>query len=507
MDTIQTFKAARKVATPLLAIRTPDPAATMRGIADSFNGNAPPMVIWDAAAGLRQYNAAGAAELKKAGAPDPMMTTAFPEALKVAEALGQKTIVWLVNGHRVLEDLSCLQALWNLRDSFKTSRRQAVLVGVACILPPELAQDVLILDEPLPSIEQLEAIVTGTLTAGGIEGTTPEVTTKAVDALLGLAAFPAEQATALSLTQQGVDLERLWERKRLMVEQTPGLSVWRGRERFDDLGGLRNIKGFLRDVAAGELPPRTVLFVDEIEKAMAGAQGDTSGVSQALHGAILSWMQDSGATGIMLLGPPGSGKSAVAKAFGNEAGIPTILCDLGGMKGSLVGQSEGNIRTALKVADAVGQGRVLVIATCNAIASLSPELRRRFTFGTFFVDLPDAEERDAIWQLYCRKYNVSGERPDDRGWTGAEIRQCADLAYRLRRPLTHAARFIVPVATSAAATIRRLRTEASGCYISASRDGVYTYDGPGTTDGGAVVGVIVSSPAARAIDLSDEAKN
>jgi hypothetical protein len=64
---------------------------------------------------------------------------------------------------------------------------------------------------------------------------------KAVDALVGLA-FPAEQVLAMSLSKKGLDVERLWERKRQAVEQTPGLTVWRGGETFDQIGGCDNIK-------------------------------------------------------------------------------------------------------------------------------------------------------------------------------------------------------------------------------------------------------------------------
>ena len=90
-----------------------------------------------------------------------------------------------------------------------------------------------------------------------------------------------------------------------------------------------------------------------VEKAMAGATGDTSGVSQDLLASLLSYMQDRAASGIIAVGPPGSGKSAWAKATGNTGKIPTIVFDLGGMKGSLVGQSEANIRSALKLVSAV----------------------------------------------------------------------------------------------------------------------------------------------------------
>jgi hypothetical protein len=151
----------------------------------------------------------------------------------------------------------------------------------------------------------------------------------------------------------------------------------------------------------------------------------------------------------------------VAKATGNTAGIPTIAFDLAAMESSLVGASTDRLRTALKIIDAVSQGRMLFIATCNSIASLPPELRRRFTLGTFFFDLPTEEEREIIWQIYLRKYDVSGELPDDEGWTGAEIKECCRKAHRLGMSLPHASRYIVPVSRSAAEQVKALRQMAS----------------------------------------------
>ena len=193
--------------------------------------------------------------------------------------------------------------------------------------------------------------------------------------------------------------------------------------------------------------------------------------------------------------PPGAAKSAVAKAAGNLSGIPTVALDLSGMKQSLVGQSEQNLRTSLRVISAISGDRVLVIATCNAIAPLPPELRRRFTFGTFFFDWPDAEERPAIWGIYSRAYNVPVEKdgqnmiPPDSGWTGAEIKQCCLLASRLGITLCEAAEYIVPVSRSAAQQIEQLRTQASGRFISASYPGPYNKDRQPAT-----------APAGRAIE-------
>jgi SpoVK/Ycf46/Vps4 family AAA+-type ATPase len=118
---------------------------------------------------------------------------------------------------------------------------------------------------------------------------------------------------------------------------------------------------------------------------------------------------------------------------------------------------------------------MLFIATCNSIASLPPELRRRFTLGTFFFDLPSDEERETIWGIYLKKYNVSGELPNDEGWTGAEIKECCRKAHRLGITLMQASRYIVPVSRSAAEQIKALRQMASGKFISASTPGVYQY--------------------------------
>ena len=210
------------------------------------------------------------------------------------------------------------------------------------------------------------------------------------------------------------------------------------------------------------------------EKQMAGAGSDTSGVATDMHGALLTWMQDHHANGSIFIGPPGAAKSVLAKAAGNAGGIPTIAFDLGAMKSSLVGESGARLRNSLKVIESISQGRAYFIATCNSIDSVSPELRRRFKSGVFFYDLPSASERAAIWTIYLRKFKLANQPlPPDDGWTGAEIEQAADLAWRLKLSLKDAANYIVPVSKSDAQRIKSLRQQADGRFISASYPGVY----------------------------------
>jgi len=187
--------------------------------------------------------------------------------------------------------------------------------------------------------------------------------------------------------------------------------------------------------------------------------------------------------------------------------------------GSLVGQTEQNIRQALRIADAMApcilfldevekalsgvtnagdsgvsarlfgtfltwlndhESNVFVIATCNDISKLPPEFSRAERFdGVFFLDLPGPQQKRAIWDLYLDMFSLDRdqERPDDRDWTGAEIRSCCRLAALLDLPLTAAAQNVVPVAVTAAESVGRLRDWASGRCLNADAPGIYVRQG------------------------------
>ena len=71
---------------------------------------------------------------------------------------------------------------------------------------------------------------------------------------------------------------------------------------------------------------------------------------------------------------------------------------------------------ALSVVSAVSQGRALFLATCNSFSALAPEIRRRFKDATFFFDLPDAYERQAIWEIYLRHLSLRPGLPKRSTW-------------------------------------------------------------------------------------------
>lgn len=485
---IEQIEAARRVSTPLVAIETTDPAATLRALVDGLpNGGKdgpPPIVQWDIAAGLRPLNPAGDKALAKMTTEGGDMTRGNPQAaMEAAAKLPERGILAIHAAGRWL-DAQTVQAIWNLRDQFKVDERTLLLIGQSIELPPELAGDVLTFEEPLPDAGALAAIVRYLYeTTDGVDEPAAATVDRAVEALAGLSAFSAEQVAAMSLGRSGLDIDACWEQKRKLIDRTPALSVCRDVETFADVGGVAVIKDFLRRIMHGRRRPRAVVFVDEIEKQLAGIGGDTSGVSQDQLGTLLTYMQDHGSAGCIFVGPPGSAKSMVAKAAGHAGGVPTIQLDLGAAKGSLVGQSEQQLRSALKVISAVSSDSALWVATCNSINALPPELRRRFTLGTYFFDLPDPADRAAIWKIHRERFGIDKRQtlPTDELWTGAEIRQCCDLADRLDVDLVSAAAYVVPVAISAADQLEKLRSLAAERFLSASSPGTYRRTATTTT--------------------------
>ena len=116
------------------------------------------------------------------------------------------------------------------------------------------------------------------------------------------------------------------------------------------------------------------------------------------------------------------------------------------------------------------------IATANDISKLPAEFTRAERMdAVFFLDLPSGVEKAMIWQMYRQQFAIPSEQnqPNDTDWTGAEIRACCRLAALLGVTLEQASSQVVPVAITAAESVEKLRTWASGRCLSASTPGIY----------------------------------
>lgn len=472
---IANIRSARAAGVPLLAIVTQDQPATIAMIeANITDGGA--RVTWDCITGMRALNDKGKTALQTikeaADATRPVML------LKACAQLPPGSIVYMHNAHAFVSAPDAAQGVQNLREVYKENKRTLVMLGPSFgDMRPELQADVVVLEEALPSDAQLATLITD-LHGAASKTVDPTKLSHMVDAVRGLPAlFTAEQVVAMSFRKTGLDMDALWERKKAAINATQGLTITRGTTRYADLAGMDSIQTFLTRYQKGPRPFRLVLFWDEIEKMMAGAGGDaqdSSGVSSDYLGVCLKTMENLRWAGVVLLGVPGSGKTALAEATSGEFGVPKIEMDFGAMKGKYVGDSEGAIRQAFRVVESIGGADVLVVATCNRMKSLPAEFRRRFWLGNWYFDVPTLDEQKPIKAIYERKFGVAGEWPDTTAWTGAEIRNCAELATRLGCTLVEAGEYIVPIAKADPESIEAVRDVADGRFLSVANAGTWS---------------------------------
>ena len=229
------------------------------------------------------------------------------------------TLLVLSNFHRFLNSAEIVQALAEQLVAGKQTRAFVVVLAPVVQIPIELEKLFVVLEHQLPDREQLHEIATGIAAEDDELPTGSELDT-VLDAASGLTRYEAENAFSLSLIRHGrITSEAVWELKSGMLKKSGLLDLHRGQDNFDSLGGLDSLKAFCR---------RSLL--------------------QPGRGNPLKRPR-----GVLLLGVPGTGKSAFAKALGRETGRPTLILDVGALMGSLVGQTETNIRQALRIADAM----------------------------------------------------------------------------------------------------------------------------------------------------------
>lgn len=488
---LETYLSARACSVPIVAVNTADQNATVELLAAQSlddDGKAPAAVQWDAARGLSGVNKAGS-DLVKSSGVNPDETLDFAIALEVfgGRLTARGVVLFVHNAHRQLtssEPMStarAVQATANLRDVLKRNHRMLVLLAPTFVAPPELTQDIIALTHDLPDAEALGEIVKQLYSScePPLPAPSKDELEKATAAAIGLSAFAAEQQAAMSLRPTGMDADALWERKRVTIQQTRGLSASRGGQRFSDLVGMDNAKARLRQIANGKLRIGVAVLVDEADKVFANTEHDTTGVRTDQVRTFATEMEDNGYTGMIFEGVPGGGKTALARAFANEIGVPLITMDVPGMEDSLVGNSQMYLRQAFAIIKAMGGARAFFIATSNNAAPLRPEMIRRFCDGTFFFDLMSAEQRVDAFGYYLQQYGLDASQPlpDHDGWTGAEIRNCVRSAWNSGISLADAAQFIVPVARIRATEIDAMRQHAHGRYLDANQPGTFNYTG------------------------------
>nr|WCZ58544.1 cell division cycle protein 48 [Andalucia godoyi] len=217
---------------------------------------------------------------------------------------------------------------------------------------------------------------------------------------------------------------------------------------YDDIGGCRKQLAQIREMV--ELPLR--------------------------HPALFKSIGVKPPRGILLYGPPGSGKTMIARAVANETGAFFFLINGPEIMSKMAGESESNLRKAFEEAeknspaiifidevDSIAPKRdkvngeverrivsqlltlmdglkprsnVVVIAATNRPNSIDPALRR---FGRFDrevdIGVPDETGRLEVLRIHTKKMKLSDDvdlesiAHDTQGYVGADIAQlCTEAA-------------------------------------------------------------------------------
>ena len=413
--------------------------------------------------------------------------------------------------HSFLDERSPVSALVvrQLRDlvgPFQASRKTLVLLSPVLKIPPELEKDLTVVDLDMPDEAELARVLDETveqvrenprveinLDDGGREAI--------VKSLQGLTRSEAENALAkIVVTNSRIDPEDiplLLAEKEQIIRKSGILEFYSSPERFGSIGGLENLKLWLRQ--------RQRAFTEAARN---------FGLPNP--------------RGLLLVGVPGCGKSLSAKAVASEWRMPLLKFDLGKVFAGLVGESEENMRRALKMAEAVapcilwideiekglagsrgdggdsGTGTrvfgtlltwmeenekpVFTIATANDIEGLPPELLRKGRFDEiFFIDLPSPQERANILAIHLAKHHRDHRDFDlaehvikTEGYSGAELEQAVISALYAAfaegedakledRHLEQALAETVPLSTTMGEKVATLRQDAGQKWRLASK--------------------------------------
>jgi SpoVK/Ycf46/Vps4 family AAA+-type ATPase len=427
---------------PIIAIESQEETRVLQLLSRIARACKLPLFTWSAADGL-----GGAAS----GAPQ---TLDAAQVLRYIDSAGPAGVYVLLDFHPYLGNPVNVRLLKKIALDYEKTPRTLIFVSYGVPVPPELEKLTVRFQLSLPDQDAIKVIVKeevqawqSTHVGAAVQGEREAFATL-LRHLSGLCAEDVRRLVRQAIADDGAltmaDVDRLVSRKHDLLGRDSVLSFEIDTVRFADVAGLRNLKQWLEQ--------RRDAFV---------------GNAAALGLDVPK--------GIMLLGVQGCGKSLAAKATAGAWAVPLMRLDFGALYNKFLGETERNLREALKVADAMapcvlwmdeiekgvatndnnadgGESRrilgalltwmserttrVFIVATSNDIEALPPELVRKGRLDEiFFVDLPGEAEREEIFRIHLNRrrqepavFDLPALVQASKGFSGAEVEQAVVAA-------------------------------------------------------------------------------
>ena len=367
------------------------------------------------------------------------------DQLKVPDLLDRKILVFkditpYLDEPRIVSKIKGLARMIN-----QGVDATVIIVSSVLVIPKDIEKYVTILEMDYLNTEEIKAVINSFVKENLNQQVEACLVEEFALAFKGLTEFEILNLLALSYADDGEltrkDLRLIFDQKQQMIKKAGILEMIPLKETIDDIGGLENLKAWF------------------IKKAKVYKNMDNANK----YGVDMP-------KGVLIAGVPGCGKSLNAKAAANLFEVPLLRLDMGRLMGKYVGESEGNLRSAIALAEAISpcvlwidelekafagiggsgggaevttrlfgnfltwmqekESPTFVVATANDITQLPPELLRKGRFDEiFYVGLPNKEEREKIFNIHIRK-----RRPQDlknirvkdlvsitEGFSGADI--------------------------------------------------------------------------------------
>lgn len=365
--------------------------------------------------------------------------------------LENRSIYLMENFHFYLRENNpdLIQYVRDLQEHCHSTNKTVIFMNSSLQFPPELEGYITVLNHDLPTADDLQSSLSEVTKMVASKGVKIELTEESrfqcLEALKGMRLTDAENALAYSLvTTKTFDPKVLRAEKCKNIQKSGMLEFIQTEETIENVGGLEYLKTWLRK--------RMITLSASAKK-----------------------FNLRPSKGIGLIGPPGTGKSLIAKACASMFKLPLVKFDFGNVMSKYVGESEQKIRKALQtidslapcvllmdefekaVAGAGGSGDmdsgvtmrttgyflqwlndhtspVFPIATVNRVDLIPVEMMRKGRFDElFFVDNPNYTERLDVVRIQLRKQKLDPEKfkietlaEKSAGFNGAEIERAID---------------------------------------------------------------------------------